>query len=92
MLTLEWDTALAVLHGGVNRAILSYALTGERLFLGHFEQAPGCINVLDVGDAWIVRAVNVSPLDLLYEHSRETTMERLWAQYRRQEAEHQGSG
>ena len=25
-----WDTALAVLHGGVNRAILSYALTGNR--------------------------------------------------------------
>ena len=37
----SWDTALAVLHGGVNRAILSYALTGERMFLGHFEQAPG---------------------------------------------------
>src|SRR5687768_267500 len=27
-----WDTALAVLHGGVNRAILSYVLTGERRF------------------------------------------------------------
>jgi probable phosphoglycerate mutase len=44
-----WDTLLAVLHGAVNRAILSYALTGERMFLGHFEQAPACINVLDVG-------------------------------------------
>ena len=55
----DWDTALAVLHGAVNRAILSYALTGERMFLGHFEQAAGCINVLDVGDHWIVRAVNV---------------------------------
>jgi probable phosphoglycerate mutase len=45
----SWDTALAVLHGAVNRAILSYALTGERMFLGHFEQAPACINVLDIG-------------------------------------------
>ena len=27
-----WHTALAVLHGGVNRAILSFALTGERMF------------------------------------------------------------
>src|SRR5918996_678088 len=27
-----WDTVLTVLHGGVNRAILSYALTGERMF------------------------------------------------------------
>ena len=52
----SWDTVLAVLHGAVNRAILSYALTGERMFLGHFEQAPACVNVLDVGDGWIVRA------------------------------------
>ena len=39
----SWDSALAVLHGAVNRAILSYALAGERIFLGHFEQAPGCV-------------------------------------------------
>jgi probable phosphoglycerate mutase len=82
LLAGDWDTSLAVLHGAVNRAILSYALTGERMFLGHFEQAPGCVNVLDVGETWIVRAVNVSPLDLLHEHSRETTMERLWGQFR----------
>ena len=37
----EWDTALVVAHGAVNRAILSHALLGERLFLGRFEQAPG---------------------------------------------------
>jgi broad specificity phosphatase PhoE len=77
-----WDTALAVLHGGVNRAILSYALTGERRFLGSFEQAPGCINVLDLGDGgWIVRAVNVTPSDLLHLRTRSTTMEELWAEY-----------
>jgi len=80
----DWDTALAVLHGGVNRAILSYALTGERMFLGHFEQAPACVNVLDLGDAgeWIVRAVNVAPYDLLHLSHRSTTMERYWEQYR----------
>jgi broad specificity phosphatase PhoE len=77
-----WDSALAVLHGGVNRAILSHALTGGRTFLGNFEQAPACINVLDVGDDWIVRAVNVSPYDLLHAHGRTTTMEELWSQYR----------
>jgi probable phosphoglycerate mutase len=75
-----WDTVLAVLHGGVNRAILSYALTGERMFLGHFEQAPGCVNVLDVGDEWIIRAVNVAPLDLLHVSTRLTTMEGYWAE------------
>jgi broad specificity phosphatase PhoE len=80
----SWDSALAVLHGAVNRAVLSYALTGERVFLGHFEQAPGCINVLDVGDEWpataIVRAVNVAPFDLLHASSRLTTMEGYWAE------------
>jgi probable phosphoglycerate mutase len=80
-----WDTLLAVLHGGVNRAILSHALTGERMFLGHFEQAPGCVNVLDVGDEWpgdaIVRAVNIAPLDLLHAATRQTTMEGYWEEY-----------
>jgi broad specificity phosphatase PhoE len=80
----EWHTALAVLHGGVNRALLSYALTGERMFLGHFEQAPACVNVLDLGEGgeWIVRAVNVAPYDLLHLAHRSTTMERYWEQYR----------
>jgi probable phosphoglycerate mutase len=79
----EWDVVLAVLHGGVNRAILSYALTGERMFLGAFEQAPACINVLDVGDTgWIVRAVNVAPYDPVHLRGRLTTMEELWAQFR----------
>ena len=79
-----WHTTLAVLHGAVNRAILSYALTGERMFLGPFEQAPACINVLDLGDDahWIVRAVNVAPYDVLHLAHRQTTMERYWDQYR----------
>ena len=80
----DWHTAIAVLHGGVNRALLSYALTGERVFLGHFEQAPACVNVLDLGDGgeWIVRAVNVAPYDLLHRSHRQTTMERYWDEYR----------
>ncbi|MEI6737711.1 MAG: histidine phosphatase family protein, partial [Pseudomonadota bacterium] len=45
-----WSTLLMVLHGGVNRGILSYLLSGERRLLGGFEQSPACINVLDVGD------------------------------------------
>ena len=79
-----WHTTLAVLHGGVNRALLSWALTGERMFLGHFEQAPACVNVLDLGEGgeWIVRAVNVAPYDLLHQAHRQTTMERYWEQYR----------
>ena len=87
-----WHTALAVLHGGVNRAILSYAVTGERMFLGHFEQAPGCVNVLDLGEGgewpgeWLVRAVNVTAYDPLHLAHRQTTMERYWEQYQSRNA------
>jgi len=82
----DWDTVLLVLHGGVNRAILSYALTGQRLFLGNLAQTAGCLNVLDVGQAptdWVVRVVNYSPPSQLQAESRGTTMEALFHQYRR---------
>jgi len=81
LLARDWDTALAVLHGGVNRAILSWTLLGARTFLGHFEQAPACVNVLDLGDEWIVRAVNVAPYDLPHAAHRQTTMERYWEEF-----------
>jgi len=80
----DWDVALLVLHGAVNRAILSHALTGERVFLGGFEQAPGCINVLDVGTdgEFIVRAVNHLAYDPAHIAApRLTTMEQLWQEY-----------
>ena len=77
-----WDTLLLVLHGGVNRSILSYALTGQRMFLGAFEQAPACINVLDVDDShWVVHAVNVAPTDWLHGETRSTTMEMFLQEY-----------
>lgn len=82
----EWDTVLLVLHGGVNRAILSYALSGQRLFMGNIAQTAGCINVLDVGQApadWVVRVVNYSPPSQLQAESRGTTMEALFHQYRK---------
>jgi broad specificity phosphatase PhoE len=78
----SWDVALLVLHGAVNRAILGHALTGDRVFLGGFEQAPGCINVLDIGSGWIVRAVNHLPYDPVHIAApRLTTMEQLWQEY-----------
>jgi broad specificity phosphatase PhoE len=78
----DWDVALVVAHGGTIRALLSYALTGERTFLGNFELAPASISILDVGDDWIVRAVNVTPYDLAQTRTRLRTMEELWAQYK----------
>jgi len=81
-----WQTALLVLHGGVNRAILSYALTGQRLFLGNLAQTAGCINGLDVGQDehdWVVRFTNFSPPAPLQFQARATTMEQLLEQYRK---------
>lgn len=81
----EWDTVLLVLHGGVNRAILSYALTGQRLFLGNLAQTAGCINALDVGTEaqdWVARLINYSPPSPLQSESRGTTMEALFHQYK----------
>ena len=79
-----WDSLLLVLHGAVNRAILSYLVTGKRILLGAFEQSPACINVLDVGTAKadvVLRMVNLSPLDWLQPGNRRTTMEALHEQY-----------
>jgi hypothetical protein len=68
---------------GVRRRI--HLLGGERRFFGGVEQAPGCINVLDVDEAggFVVRAVNLAPLDPVHLAGRATTMEELWASYRR---------
>ena len=80
----DWNVMLLVLHGAVNRAILSRALTGEHIFLGGFEQAPCCINVLDVGadERWVVRGVNHVPYDPVHVATpRLTTMEQLWQEY-----------
>lgn len=82
----SWDTVLLVLHGGVNRAVLSYAITSQRIFLGNIEQAPGCINVLDVGERsndWVIQSINYSPLLPLQTESRLSTMEEMLHQYRR---------
>jgi probable phosphoglycerate mutase len=77
-----WDSCLLVLHGGVNRAILSRALTGGRIFLGGLAQGAGCINALDVGpEDWVVRFTNYCPATPLQRDNRSTTMEVLFEQY-----------
>ena len=59
-----WQTALWVLHGVANIAILSHALTGDDSYYGRFEQGAGCFSIIDVGadlsDA-VIKAVNVCP-------------------------------
>lgn len=86
----DWRTLLLVLHGGVNRALLARAMTGQRGFFGRLEQLPACINIVDVGrddDDLIVRAVNLAPTQWLHQHESATTMEKLLAQYLRLEAQ-----
>jgi len=80
----SWDIALLVLHGGVNRALISYLLTGERKFFGAVAQSPACINAIDVGERKTdvaLRLMNHSPLDPLQTSTRKTTMETLYDQY-----------
>jgi broad specificity phosphatase PhoE len=75
-----WDCVLLVLHGGVNRALLSYLLTGEIKLHGGFAQDAACINAIDVGHDKhdvILRVVNYAPLDRLQTKTRKTTMEEL---------------
>ena len=81
-----WDTVLLVLHGGVNCAILSLALTGQRMFLGALSQTAGCVNALDVGQHeadWVLRFMNYAPPAPLQADIRSTTMEQLYEQYRK---------
>jgi len=81
-LARDWQCGLLVLHGGVNRALLSTALAGRRAFFGRIEQAPACINVLDIGaDDMVLRAINLTPTQWLHQRERHTTMEKLLAQF-----------
>jgi len=79
----DWECALVVLHGAVNRAILSYMLTGKRIFLGNLQQNPACLNIIDVGKQWAVWAINVTPGDLIHSGSKETSIENILRQYRK---------
>lgn len=82
----QWDTALLVAHGGVNRAVLSWFLTGRHEFLGGLAQDAGCLNVIDVGATpatSVVRVVNFCPLNTLRTETRLSTMEELLQKYLR---------
>jgi broad specificity phosphatase PhoE len=80
----DWDTALMVLHGGVNRGLLSWFLTGRAMFLGGLAQDTGCLNIIDVGsgpETSVVRVVNFCPIDTLQTGTRLSTMEHLLQKY-----------
>ena len=43
----DWHTALWVLHGGINRALISWWLCAPQGWLGNLLQQPACINLID---------------------------------------------
>ncbi|GGN02855.1 phosphoglycerate mutase [Thermus composti] len=80
LLQRPWDTLLLVAHGGVIRAILTYALTGQRGFLP-LEVHPCGLSVLDLGEPPLLRVHNLTPYNPLPQ-TRLSTMEALWEAYR----------
>ncbi|GLV48997.1 phosphoglycerate mutase [Thermus sp. LT1-2-5] len=80
LLLRPWDTLLLVAHGGVIRALLSYALTGKEGFLP-LEVHPCGLSILDLGEPPLLRVHNLTPYELLPQ-TRLSTMEALWLAYR----------
>jgi broad specificity phosphatase PhoE len=79
----SWQTILLVLHAGVNRAILSWVIAGRGHYFAHFEQSPGCINIVDgEPDGFVIRAVNLIPYNPVHLGERSTAVEGILAQYR----------
>jgi probable phosphoglycerate mutase len=74
---------LLVLHGGVNRCILSWALGGPgSQVYAQFEQSAACINIVDgePGD-FVLRAVNLTVADPVHLGRRITSIEAILEQY-----------
>ena len=96
--TLESSLGLAIgrgTDGKFNRALLSWFLTGEPVFLGGLAQDPGCLNIIDVGptpSASVVRVVNYCPMETLQTGSRLSTMEHLLQKYLTLRASHDATG
>jgi probable phosphoglycerate mutase len=78
-----WQTILLVAHAGVNRAILSWVLAGRGQYFAHFEQSPGCINIIDgEPEGFVIRAVNLLPYNPVHLGIRRTALEEILEQYR----------
>lgn len=81
----DWRHLLVVAHGGVNRAILAYALGAGLSSFGAMEQDAACINVIDVDERgrFLVRLFNYTPYSDLKLGFERTTMEVLFLEFAR---------
>lgn len=84
----DWSTALLVGHGGTNAVILAWVTRGGLAGLSAFEQDAGCVNIIDadIVDGQIVRrmirAVNLTPYNLVKHEHYLTVAERIVAAHR----------
>jgi len=88
----DWHTALIAAHEGINRLILSWAVSGGLSAASAFEQDTACINMIDfdmvplengqVGTEIariIVKAVNVTPYNYVKHGMNMTSLESIFA-------------
>jgi phosphoserine phosphatase len=78
-----WRHLLLVAHGGVNRVILADVLGADLDSLGHIEQDPACINIIDIDERGygIIRLLNYTPYSPIKTGIELTTMERYFLAY-----------
>ena len=74
----NWSCLLLVAHGATNRVILADVFGAQLDFLGHVEQDPACINIIDVDEQGygILRLLNFTPYNPIKTGLSLTTMER----------------
>ncbi len=79
----DWQHLLIVAHGGVNRIILADVLGTDLHSLGHIEQDPACINIIDIDERGygIIRLLNYTPYSPIKAGIELTTMEQYFLKY-----------
>jgi len=89
--TPDWNSLALVLHGGVNRIILGWALGSGLDSFANFEQNTCCLNIIDVdthpetGDIVrkLVRGVNITAYNTARHDDHLTTLETGAEKYRK---------
>lgn len=87
----DWHSLAMVMHGGVNRVILGWALGSGLSSFSNFEQNTCCLNIIDVDThpgtgqvvRKLVRGVNVTAYDTARHNDHFTTLEQGAEKYRK---------
>jgi probable phosphoglycerate mutase len=90
-----WNSMVMVLHGMVNRAVLSWVTRGGVIGMAGFEQDTCCLNIIDVDvrdnkiQRRFVRQVNVLPDNITMQGRYQTTLERGYAIWQKKQLQGQ---